>query len=199
MAQGFSNSRLLQVGGACLIASSAGVPIAMSPVSIRANDFAKLLTLVPLSMIGLSAIVWAVGWRGILGEEKHERRATMALLAFILLAAITTATADSQAIAFFGRLFRPEGMAAWIAIAAAFLGLRAWTRATGRGMEFADVMLLTSLVPAGYARLAVPDCSAATSRSCSSLRWRESCRPAENRSREHSGQCWHSCCFGRYG
>ncbi|CAN0492019.1 unnamed protein product, partial [Phaeothamnion confervicola] len=137
--------------GALVIAATAFVPIIMSPVSVRAHEFAKLLALVPIALFAMIAAVIAVGWRAVLGVGLPDRRVSLGILIFLAIALVTSLFANSPAVAFFGRLYRPEGFAAWIAFAAMFLAIRCWIGWTGRCKEFTDSILLVSAIPAAYA------------------------------------------------
>ena len=152
MRRGVSREFCFHLTGACLVAVIACVPTMFSPVSARAHEFAKMLVAVPLCLIAAGATIWAADWRQWSLRVSGTAAAACTALAIILvIAAFGTLTADVPATAFFGRFYRLEGFAVWLAYGALFFALLRWLLLSRRESAIADVMLLAALVPAAYA------------------------------------------------
>lgn len=141
----------LNLAGACVTAVVAASPILMSGIMDRGFEIAKQTLVEPLATLALGAVLLSDEWRRSLRHGGALKIAVGSLAIFLLLASVSTAMSDNPEVAIFGGYYRREGLLAWCVYGAFFFAVLGWARESGRITGFLDVLLLASMVPAGYA------------------------------------------------
>ena len=138
---------------ALLLAILGTVPILMSSLMDRGFEIAKHSLAEPFAFLALASVVLAGGWRWIGQAPLATRIAAACLTTFLVLAGISTLLSENPAVAVFGGYYRREGLLAWGSYVAFFFAVLGWTSARGteRLAALVDLMLLASVIPAGYA------------------------------------------------
>lgn len=138
---------------ALLLAILGTVPILMSSLMDRGFEIAKHSVAEPFAFLALASVVLAGGWRWLGQMPLATRIAVACLSTFLLLAGISTLLSENPAVAVFGGYYRREGLLAWGSYIAFFFAVLGWAsaRGTARLSSLLDLMLLASVVPAGYA------------------------------------------------
>ncbi len=134
-----------------LVAVLVAGPVMMSAVMDRGHEIPKFLLVAPLAFVAFAAASIAFRWPDVFRAQPQSRVACFALGLFMVLGVISTLSAANPALAFFGGYYRLEGMLAWLAYAALFFSVLAWTGSGGSAQGLVDVMLLGSIIPAVYA------------------------------------------------
>ena len=147
------NTFWARLAGLLLMAVLGTVPILMSSLMDRGFEIAKHALAEPFALLALACVVMASGWRWMGQAPLATRLAAGCLVAFLVLGGISTMLADNPAVAVFGGYFRREGLLAWASYVAFFLAVLGWasTRRAHRWTDPIDLMLLASVIPAGYA------------------------------------------------
>jgi hypothetical protein len=142
-----------KLAGLLLLAVFGTVPILMSSLMDRGFEIAKHSFAEPAAFLALASVLLASGWSWIGRLPLPSRIAAACLATFLGLAVVSTLLAESQALAVFGGYYRREGLLAWASYVAFFFAVLGWasTRSASRLTGLLDLMLLASVIPAGYA------------------------------------------------
>jgi hypothetical protein len=147
------NAFWANLAGALLMAIVCAVPILMNSTMDRGLQIAKSSLAGPFAFLALACIILAAGGRWLTGAPAWTRAATISLIVFVLLAVMSTLLSEHPLVATFGDYGTREGLLAWATYAAMFFAVLGWatTQGTGGTVRLVDLMLLASVVPAGYA------------------------------------------------
>lgn len=147
------NAFWIRFSGLLLLAVVGTVPILTSSLMDRGFEIAKHALAEPFAFLALAGIVLASGWRWLAAAPAVTRVAAACLAAFLALGGLSTLLAESPAVAVFGGYYRREGLLAWASYAAFFFAALGWASTHGirRMTGLVDLMLLASVIPAGYA------------------------------------------------
>lgn len=148
-----SNSFWAKLAGLLLLSILGTVPILMSSLMDRGFEIAKHSFAEPVAFLALASVALASGWSWIARTPLATQIAAACLTTFLGLAVVSTLLAESQALAVFGGYYRREGLLAWASYVAFFFAVLGWasTRSASRITGLLDLMLLASVIPAGYA------------------------------------------------
>jgi hypothetical protein len=141
----------LNLAGASIAAVFAATPILMSGVMDRGFEIAKQSVAEPLAILAFGAVLLSGAWRSLQQQGAATKIAASSLVAFLLLAIVSTALSDNPEVAIFGGYYRREGLLAWCVYGGFFFAVLGWARSAERITDLLDVLLLSSVIPAAYA------------------------------------------------
>ncbi len=136
---------------ASLTAVVVAVPTMGSAIMGRGYEVSKLAVALPLAFLALASAFLAAAAPRMARANMAPRIACASLIAFVCLAAVSTALSEIPAAAIFGTYFRREGLIVWAAYCGFFFAVLMWAVDAGRIAMLVKAIVLASVVPATYA------------------------------------------------